>query len=282
MFVKQNRRERSQGKAGFTLIELLVVIAIIAILAAILFPVFAQAREKARQTSCLSNHKQIGTGLMMYVQDYDETYPCVNRGLITGNIVAYWLSWTTQIQPYIKNTGVFQCPSALLTNRADLNQFLCMPPMGVPRGDVCTGPDFHIPINGAFLVPWRQIGVNEHIVFNNGNIDTPNAISESVLKRPAEMPFIADSAHCLIPTLDRVMYANSQDPYSFPTPNAANPGARLNPKLARHAGGSNILFSDGHAKWHPQGALNVDPARIPLGDQRWSKMPLRPDDDRIQ
>jgi prepilin-type N-terminal cleavage/methylation domain-containing protein len=60
---------------GFTLIELLVVIAIIAILAAILFPVFAQAREKARQTSCLSNEKQLGTAISMYVQDYDETYP---------------------------------------------------------------------------------------------------------------------------------------------------------------------------------------------------------------
>ncbi|MBC7807537.1 MAG: prepilin-type N-terminal cleavage/methylation domain-containing protein, partial [Akkermansiaceae bacterium] len=69
--------QRNQGrvKSGFTLIELLVVIAIIAILAAILFPVFAQAREKARQISCLSNQKQIGIAMMMYVQDYDETYP---------------------------------------------------------------------------------------------------------------------------------------------------------------------------------------------------------------
>src|SRR5688572_20769118 len=76
--VPQDRRER----AGFTLIELLVVIAIIAILAAILFPVFAQAREKARQTSCLSNMKQLGTSFMMYTQDYDERLP--NSGLEAG------------------------------------------------------------------------------------------------------------------------------------------------------------------------------------------------------
>src|SRR5438046_982945 len=68
--------QRPHGpERGFTLIELLVVIAIIAILAAILFPVFAQARDKARTTSCLSNGKQLGTALMMYAQDYDETYP---------------------------------------------------------------------------------------------------------------------------------------------------------------------------------------------------------------
>jgi prepilin-type N-terminal cleavage/methylation domain-containing protein len=73
---------RSKGPRGFTLIELLVVIAIIAILAAILFPVFAQAREKARQTACLSNVKQLGTGVMMYAQDYDETLPlgALNNG----------------------------------------------------------------------------------------------------------------------------------------------------------------------------------------------------------
>src|SRR6201988_4702864 len=70
------RRGRPTRNRGFTLIELLVVIAIIAILAAILFPVFAQAREKARQASCLSNMKQIGLGMTMYVQDYDETFPC--------------------------------------------------------------------------------------------------------------------------------------------------------------------------------------------------------------
>jgi prepilin-type N-terminal cleavage/methylation domain-containing protein/prepilin-type processing-associated H-X9-DG protein len=88
---------------GFTLIELLVVIAIIAILAAILFPVFAKAREKARQSSCLSNVKQIGLGFMMYAQDYDETLPGGNVGG-TG-----W--WGNAIAPYVKNTQILTCPS---------------------------------------------------------------------------------------------------------------------------------------------------------------------------
>lgn len=100
-------------KRGFTLIELLVVIAIIAILAAILFPVFARAREKARQTSCLSNLKQLGLGVMMYCQDYDELLPVsYNPGvpnLGTGfNRCRYWFG---VIQPYVKNEQIYICPS---------------------------------------------------------------------------------------------------------------------------------------------------------------------------
>ena len=98
-------------RRGFTLIELLVVIAIIAILAAILFPVFAKAREAARGTSCRSNLKQIGTALMMYTQDYDETYPNRRFGTAarpTGDDVN---SWRTVIQPYVKNNQLFTCPS---------------------------------------------------------------------------------------------------------------------------------------------------------------------------
>jgi len=96
---------RTRSRA-FTLIELLVVIAIIAILAAILFPVFAQAREKARQTACLSNMKQIGIGLIMYAIDYDEQYPPSQLGAGTDLV-----SWPQMMQPYIKNEQVFVCPS---------------------------------------------------------------------------------------------------------------------------------------------------------------------------
>ena len=92
-------------RRGFTLIELLVVIAIIAILAAILFPVFAKAREKARQSSCLANAKQVGLGMLMYAQDYDESLPLNTRLAATGG----W--WYSRVYPYVKNTQVMQCPS---------------------------------------------------------------------------------------------------------------------------------------------------------------------------
>ena len=103
-------------KNGFTLIELLVVIAIIAILAAILFPVFAQAREAARKTSCLSNLKQISLGFKQYVQDYDETYPMAdenaqNRTDPVAKNNWYTAEWQNVTQPYIKNVQVLRCPS---------------------------------------------------------------------------------------------------------------------------------------------------------------------------
>lgn len=119
---------------AFTLIELLVVIAIIAILAAILFPVFAQAREKARQTSCLSNNKQLGLSVMMYLEDYDETYP-LSYGFYPGigwlslyshdvpadwatndpaTVAAYGAFWANSTQPYVKSLGILACPSGAI------------------------------------------------------------------------------------------------------------------------------------------------------------------------
>ncbi|MFP4248795.1 MAG: type II secretion system protein [Armatimonadota bacterium] len=160
-------------KRGFTLIELLVVIAIIAILAAILFPVFARAREKARQSSCLSNVKQISLGILMYAQDYDERLPSLyfrfdDIGLRTGLM--------TMVHPYIMNTQVHDCPSADMSSsyswlgsrsygyntRLFLYQQYASRKLGqvkrpaeiVMMGDVCHDPNaagrFHPPTEGPF------------------------------------------------------------------------------------------------------------------------------------
>ncbi len=106
-------------RTAFTLIELLVVIAIIAILAAILFPVFSQAREKARAASCLSNTRQMGNALQMYLQDYDETFhkgarmrsPAMN-GLGASTSINGWSQWPWFYMPYVKNVQIFDCPSS--------------------------------------------------------------------------------------------------------------------------------------------------------------------------
>jgi len=113
-------------KKAFTLIELLVVIAIISILASILFPVFARARENARRASCMSNLKQIGLGMMMYVQDYDEMYPMLSYigtdkvvppagGTATNN------NWIFRLQPYVKSPQLFNCPSSTRSWNGDAN-----------------------------------------------------------------------------------------------------------------------------------------------------------------
>jgi len=102
---------KRKNLSAFTLIELLVVIAIIAILAAILFPVFAQARDKARAASCLSNTKQMGLGITMYAQDYDETYPQAYWYANDLNGANGYNQWSGLIQPYVKNVGIFVCPS---------------------------------------------------------------------------------------------------------------------------------------------------------------------------
>ena len=124
-------------RRGFTLIELLVVIAIIAILAAILFPVFAKARAKARQTSCLSNLKQIGLAMLQYCQDYDERFPGLyyDTGLgdtrlidgFPGGPGGKFITWAEQIYPYAKNTQMFQCPDLPLSKSTDMESYFAFP-----------------------------------------------------------------------------------------------------------------------------------------------------------
>lgn len=151
-------RQATTARKGFTLIELLVVIAIIALLAAILFPVFAQAREKARQAACLSNVKQIATGLLMYIQDSDEVLPPVNAG---GEDLAGWgyggsdIVWPQAIQPYVKSWEIFRCPSD--PNHEDMTRNTISDEQQTP-----SDPDYYYAqgaradygMNYEFLSPW--------------------------------------------------------------------------------------------------------------------------------
>jgi prepilin-type N-terminal cleavage/methylation domain-containing protein/prepilin-type processing-associated H-X9-DG protein len=152
-----------QGKSsGFTLIELLLVIAIIAILASILFPVFGRARENARRSSCQSNLKQIGLGIMQYTQDYDEHMPSCQMAVsgITGSG-----NWQVLLQPYIKSYQLFQCPSNIMNNTPMLNgadsgtPVKTMVSYGASREAGGSGPGGGFPgSNGASFGPANVVG----------------------------------------------------------------------------------------------------------------------------
>jgi prepilin-type N-terminal cleavage/methylation domain-containing protein/prepilin-type processing-associated H-X9-DG protein len=223
-------------RRGFTLIELLVVIAIIAILAAILFPVFAQARSKARQTSCLSNMKQIGLGLIMYAQDYDETLAGVdpsngyaaghNHNLgwnapFTAGVPATYRNWARDVQPYIKNFGIYVCPSAF--PRTSFNG-------GNPPFNECnkvanpTCFDTSYALNGlaesrtlaAIPAPADIIFLREFSIYSRTAQTRPR-------RNSASSPRFREFNHIL---------------YDF-----------------IHNEGSNLLFCDGHAKWRKKVSL---------------------------
>lgn len=229
-------------RRGFTLIELLVVVAIIAILAAILFPVFAQAREKARQAACLSNLKQLGTAAMMYMQDYDETMVCYTVAVpVPGNTLSYW---PNALDPYVKERHAWYCPS-------------------FPRGtDGTTANSTNISPNSS------TYGANyDHVlVYHDGGAAPSPGLAE--FTRPSSLLFLADTQDSpAVRAKDSKCSSFSAGfvrTYCPETGTATQYKHGLAPcttlqKTAgvdnRHNNGANILFLDMHAHWMPYDAI---------------------------
>jgi len=226
-------RTQKETSAAFTLIELLVVIAIIAILAAILFPVFAKVREKARQISCLSNEKQLGLGVMQYVQDNEETYPPGNVAPDSNSITGR--GWASQLYPYVKSTSVFKCPDDPTTPDTSVNP---------PRVPVSYALNTHM----SNCIAWTAF-------------PRPNGTTLSALNAPASTVELVEVqgnvADVTNPNeqdstvVDGEYSPHNQGRYAtgaFPLEAASmNGGSPVPPPV--HNDGANYLAADGHAKF---------------------------------
>ena len=240
---------------GFTLIELLVVIAIIAILAAILFPVFAQAREKARQISCLSNEKQLGLGVMQYTQDYDEKFPVgYNLGL-SGTPC----TWAGQVYPYIKSTKVFLCPDdpqPLDVVSYAINSYTANPgPTPQSPNESASLSEFNAPsstvlfceVSNSYLAPgaidWYPYDSQDLV--DNNDWSTPSTNGADIWgwssnPAPGEAPWKGVTLATGL--------LNGEDSSYIPSKVEAVKG--------RHNGGSNFVLCDGHAKFYQGSAVS--------------------------
>jgi len=240
-------------KKGFTLIELLVVIAIIAILAAILFPVFAQARDKARGASCLSNCKQIGLSYHMYVQDYDERVPvhCNQTGSPTGvdkylenSCYPGWIS--NVLRPYEKSPDIYYCPSKNVTDA----QAWFVEPRHNPTVNQAD------PLNPKGVNPGKGRGITYTYNENGwGHQVSPLAgRSEAALQEPANLAVIWDSINpwtdCWFSNRPCSIW-NQRDLcwYYGKLPGMSGCAGKDPKSTAWHQGGQNFVFFDGHAKF---------------------------------
>jgi prepilin-type N-terminal cleavage/methylation domain-containing protein/prepilin-type processing-associated H-X9-DG protein len=216
---------------GFTLIELLVVIAIIAILAAILFPVFAQAREKARQTSCLSNTKQMTLACLMYAQDYDETYP-----LYTYDYLTYWVGGRRTagapmekqrglLWPYVKNSDISRCPS--YAGDSNLGGF------GYGYNEKIAGDRYDASLGYILLDPARESALShpaETLLFGDaGNRTEPTANTPPTMKGTGG-------------TVQEIILLQPPSSWCYP-----GYGCTSSVDF-RHQGMANFSYCDGHTK----------------------------------
>ena len=204
-------------RRAFTLIELLVVIAIIAILAAILFPVFAKAREKARQASCQSNLKQIGIAWMQYSQDYDERMPLAFTYTAPGVVEARNGEWYFNCQPYMKSRQLMDCPSYGAT--------------GFNTGGVWSyaGASTVTAANRNLVVEYTR-----NLNTAPGGTGNPAGIPLATIQEPANLITLTEGAN------NYCRYRCRGSACTWTSYNWHN---------TRHNDGSNYTFSDGHAKW---------------------------------
>jgi prepilin-type N-terminal cleavage/methylation domain-containing protein/prepilin-type processing-associated H-X9-DG protein len=241
-------------KKGFTLIELLVVIAIIAILAAILFPVFAKAREKARQASCQSNEKQLGLSFIQYSQDYDEKWPGGYDGNSTtaiasvvgapGTAVVSGAGWAGQLYTYTKSTGIYKCPD-------DSTPVIAGTPTSYPvsyaYNSNIAGPDSPVS-NAQFSAPASTVVLAEAEGVSAPITQYPESITAGAALSPAGngdvISTLATGATAAAPTA--TYYTGPIGGQFATTP--PSPGIFTGAQ-GLHTGGADYLLADGHVKW---------------------------------